>query len=316
MKSDKALQLAGLIPDTKTLPDRAYAGHGFHDSGRTSDDPDQITELHEAIEATYTDTGCAMEESPHTHRFYELVYCQSNSGSEYLVGSTRHRLQRGDIVLIPPNVVHAAVIPESRTEPFRGYTLRISSYCVDLLCNAYPFFRQFDSSKGHVLHTAGTVWEHLNSLFRESVVECEARNPGWDSATMGIVTLLLTLIVRISLITSESAVDEKKPELLEQILDYVENFMSEKITLEDVARRFWVSQSTVTHLFNNKMGVSFYKYVTKRRLVEAKNLIHENLPMEKIATKVGFTDYSAFYRAFKREFGISPQQFRKLSVDP
>ena len=45
-------------------------------------------------------------------------------------------------------------------------------------------------------------------------------------------------------------------------------------------------------------------------LFAAKNLIVEGLPLEAVAEQVGFSDYSAFYRAFKGEFGISPRQFR------
>ncbi len=59
------------------------------------------------------------------------------------------------------------------------------------------------------------------------------------------------------------------------------------------------------------MGISFYQYVTQRRLVAAKNLILQNIPMEIVAGKVGFSDYSSFYRAFKSEYGISPRQFRE-----
>ena len=67
--------------------------------------------------------------------------------------------------------------------------------------------------------------------------------------------------------------------------------------------------STITNLFNRHAGTSFYKFVTSLRLAEAKNLMAEGMPMEKIALRVGFGDYSTFYRAFKKEFSISPRQF-------
>jgi hypothetical protein len=44
----------------------------------------------------------------------------------------------------------------------------------------------------------------------------------------------------------------------------------------------------------------------------AKNLISAGKPLEQIYNLVGFGDYSSFYRAFKREYGISPSQYRKL----
>ena len=60
------------------------------------------------------------------------------------------------------------------------------------------------------------------------------------------------------------------------------------------------------------MGVSFYRCVTQRRLIAAKALITEGNPLEQVAEMTGFGDYSAFYRAFKQEYGISPRQYRNL----
>jgi AraC-like DNA-binding protein len=41
-------------------------------------------------------------------------------------------------------------------------------------------------------------------------------------------------------------------------------------------------------------------------------LINEGETMESVATKCGFTDYSTFYKAFKKEYGISPREFTRL----
>ena len=82
--------------------------------------------------------------------------------------------------------------------------------------------------------------------------------------------------------------------------------------MDDLARKFYVSNSTISHLFKQKMGVSLYRYITQRRLIAAKSLIGEKVAMEEIAHRVGFADYSTFYRAFRQEFGISPRQFSQL----
>ena len=93
---------------------------------------------------------------------------------------------------------------------------------------------------------------------------------------------------------------------------YVENHLSEKITLTDMARRFYVSESTIIQHFRKKMGISFYRCVTQQRLIFAKNLIQKGIPLETVCRQVGFTDYSTFYRAFNQEYGLSPRQYRGL----
>ena len=104
----------------------------------------------------------------------------------------------------------------------------------------------------------------------------------------------------------------EKPELLERVLAYMEENMTRKLSLEEVAKHFFVSESTISQTFRQKMGVSFHRCLNQRRLIAAKMLISEGIPLEGIGEQVGFTDYSTFYRAFKQEFGISPRQYRKL----
>ena len=107
----------------------------------------------------------------------------------------------------------------------------------------------------------------------------------------------------------------EKPELLDEVVSYIESNLAEKITLADTASRFFVSESTIGQTFQKKMHVSFYHYVTQRRLIAAKSMILEEGNLDILCEKVGFTDYSAFYRAFKKEFGISPREYRNLIAE-
>ena len=106
--------------------------------------------------------------------------------------------------------------------------------------------------------------------------------------------------------------EAEKPELLDRIMAYVEENYSAGLTIGEVARAFFVSSSTISHLFKQKMGVSFYRYVTQRRLIAAKSLIEMGALLENVAAETGFQDYSGFYRAFKQEYGISPRQYKNL----
>ena len=63
------------------------------------------------------------------------------------------------------------------------------------------------------------------------------------------------------------------------------------------------------------MHVSFYHYVTQRRLIAAKSMILEEPNLDLLSEAIGFSDYSSFYRAFKKEFGISPREYRNLIAE-
>ena len=84
------------------------------------------------------------------------------------------------------------------------------------------------------------------------------------------------------------------------------------ISLNELSNKFYISESSINLLFKDKMNTSFYKYVTLRRLIQSKRLILEDMPLEQVALKVGYSDYSTFYRAFKHEYGISPRKFKQI----
>ena len=72
------------------------------------------------------------------------------------------------------------------------------------------------------------------------------------------------------------------------------------------------ANSKLTKLFYHRLQISFYHFVTQRRLIHSKIKIEEGNSMEEVALSCGFCDYSAFYRAFKKEYGISPREYKKL----
>lgn len=250
----------------------------------------------------------------HSHSFYEVIYCRGGSNIEYLVGTDRYRLQRGDIVIVPPGVSHRPLLPEMMTEPYKRYVLWINAQFAKNVTELFPVLRTYDVSGSSLIRTAGTRWEFLGDLFRSGVQEAEAGTPESEALVVANTVTLMAQLHRAITQDGSTALSAERPELLDKILAYVERHLSEKITLEDVARQFWISQSTVSQVFRQKMDVSFYRCVTQRRLIAAKTLISEGIGLEEVSTRTGFADYSTFYRAFKKEYGISPRQYRKMLV--
>lgn len=247
----------------------------------------------------------------HSHTFYELLYCCNNCGAEYLVGADRYRLQKGDIVFVPPGISHRPLLPEHMEEPYERYVLWISQEFID------QFARMFATGAeklagGTLLRTGNNKWELLGGYFRRGVWEAENQAPGWQAAIIGNTITLLTLMSRSIKERTASVLKAEKPDLLNEVMTYIELHLNEKITLEETAKHFYVSISTITQLFRQKMGTSFYRCVTQRRLIAAKVRIGNGEALEDVSRAVGFADYSSFYRAFKKEYGITPRQYTQL----
>ena len=247
----------------------------------------------------------------HSHTFYELLYCCNNCGAEYLVGADRYRLQKGDIVFVPPGISHRPLLPDHMQEPYERYVLWISQEFID------QFARMFATGAeklagGTLLRTGNNKWELLGGYFRRGVWEAENQAPGWQAAIIGNTITLLTLMSRSIKERTASVLKAEKPDLLNEVMTYIELHLNEKITLEETAKHFYVSISTITQLFRQKMGTSFYRCVTQRRLIAAKVRIGNGEALEDVSRAVGFADYSSFYRAFKKEYGITPRQYTQL----
>lgn len=251
----------------------------------------------------------------HSHAFFELIFCCNDCGAEYLVGPERYRLQKGDIIFVPPGVSHRPLLPETMEVPYERYVLWLSREFMYRFAELFPYAFTEKQARASMLRTGGTPWESLGELFAAGVQESRRRADGWEAAVVGNTITLLTRIKRATDRRATRPLRAEKPELLDRITAYVETNYHRPITIEDLSRRFYVSGSMVSHLFKQKMGVSFYRYVTQRRLIAAKTLIEQGVGLESVASQTGFGDYSGFYRAFKQAYGISPRQYRTLQEE-
>lgn len=251
----------------------------------------------------------------HSHTFYEIVYCLSNSGTQYLVGTKRYLLQRGDVIIVPPGIGHKPLFPPELAEPYKRIVLWISTEFMNDIRQIIPYTGEPFMERVYLLRTAGTPWTHIGDFFRIGLKEAEEQKPGWQVALYGNTLHLLSHIWRAMTEPENRPPKTEKPELLDNLVSYIESHIHEKITLTDTARRFYVSESTISQTFQKKMHVSFYHYVTQRRLISAKSMILETHNLDELCIKVGFSDYSTFYRAFKKEFGISPREYRTLITE-
>ena len=248
----------------------------------------------------------------HSHAFYEVLCCRNSCGAEYLVGAERYRLQKGDIIFIPPGVSHRPLLPDHMDEPYQRDVLWISEEFVQILQQQFPRRGQTRSDQSSLLRTADTRWEYLGSMLHDAVAETERRSPDWEMSVTGSAMTFMTHLKRAFLDRGTTAIAAEKPDLLGRVMAYIKANLAEKITVCDTAKHFYVSESTIRQTFRQKLGVSFHRFVTQRRLIAAKQLIEGGCVLEQVAVQTGFADYSSFYRAFRQEYGISPRQYRVM----
>ncbi len=301
-------------------PDNIDVQEAFRDflSG-TGQDPEKLYQELE-MDSRFVDTrrDASPSAAPvqlHSHGFYELIFCRTNCGVEYLLGTERYRLMRGDIVFVSPGVSHRPIFPKDMTEVYRRYVLWISPEFMERFFELLPSSQSARLSGSGVVRTAGTQWSNLRELFQKGVLESEQRALGWEGTVYGNTMVLLSQLERAISDSSAPFMEAEKPVLIDSVIAYIETHLDQRLTLAEVAEKFYVSESTISHLFRNMMDTSFHRLVTQRRLVAAKGLIVRGISLEEVAARTGFGDYSTFYRAFRSEYGITPRQFRSMRED-
>ena len=89
---------------------------------------------------------------------------------------------------------------------------------------------------------------------------------------------------------------------------YLDQHFLKEIGVEDLARTFHMSKSSLNKFFQKQLNTTCHQYILKKRLALAVSLIRQDVPLKTVAVQSGFGDYSSFFRAFKKMYHIPPTE--------
>ena len=267
------------------------------------------------MRSQFTDTHMDLTAQPepvplHSHSFFEILFCTDGEIS-YLLDARRYHLQKKDIVIIPPGVSHCPLSAEHFRAPYARIVLWANR---DLMTLAGGLSDCTGLNTPMILRPDVSSAERVRFLFERGLQEAEQKKPSWQLFVLGNSLEILSALNRLTLNGSFTLDVHEEQTLLDDVFAYIEKNLSEKITLSDTAQHFLVCESLISKLFRAKAEVSFYRYVTQRRLSKAKNMMLDGVPLQEVGFSVGFQDYSTFYRAFVKEYGISPKEYKQAFI--
>ena len=97
------------------------------------------------------------------------------------------------------------------------------------------------------------------------------------------------------------------------MIDYIQEHLSEKMSLSEIADYVELSEIHTSRLFKKEMDMRLTEYINTRRIEKAKELLAAtDVKIKEVAEKVGIADQLYFTKVFKKETGLSPREFRKM----
>lgn len=246
----------------------------------------------------------------HYHDFYEVFVFIDGEVDYWIEGSIYH-LKPGDILLINPFELHKP-IPRSDTENYERIVLWIDKAYISAIDGGTleSCFDKTAESYKNIMRPTLSQKQEIHDLFEEMLREYHSEDFGSDICTYGIFLQIMTFLNRISHTkTNDSAEKYRSTTLISEVLDYISKHYNEEITLDIIAKQFFVSKYHLSHEFSKNIGTGIHRYITLKRLNVAKDLLSEGVTAGQTSILCGFSDYTNFFRAFKAEFGVSPRDF-------
>ncbi len=248
---------------------------------------------------------------PSAHYHIELEFSLVLRGhGQYFVRDRIYDLQPGTGVIIHGNEVHYG-IPASENSMLRAVLIFDPALIADRP-SAVAALQSISQRSFFSLSSSDSISVEL--LLKEIEEEKTTRSEGWNDLVACNLEKFLVYIARASTSLNQRGLPKPNGVLLE-ILSYLESTFRQKQAVEDLCTRFAMSPSALRRLFKKHTGLGVKEFIILMRIAESKRLLEQSdAKVAVVAYEVGFDNLSAFNRDFKLATGMSPSEYRRLTV--
>lgn len=256
-----------------------------------------------------TDTD--LEEMDYHYHEFDKIMIFMKGHVTYMIEGTSYELKPYDIVLVNHNDIHKPLVDTS--VPYERMIVYVSpGFITHYVSDSYNLnfcFEQAQKEHSHVLRAHGgdrhpllKISKELESSFLDTGYACELQRQ----------LLFLQFMIQLNRAALSDSLEYLNTtsgnDKILQIMTYINGHLTEELSMERLAALFYISKFHMMRLFKEETGLTIGKYITQKRLLLAKDKILEGVPITQVCFDCGFRDYSAFSRAYKGLFGISPKQ--------
>ena len=245
--------------------------------------------------------------SYHYHDFHKVVVFFSGKASYHIEGKT-YQLKPWDILLVDRHAIHRPEIDAS--VPYDRFILWIQNDIPQqelLKC-----FQKANDRSYNLIRLHPSLQEKLKELLMDLESAARSEDFAKDILTQALFLQFMVYLNRIFL-EKQYIFDRKSYSFdsqIAEILQYINHNLQDNLSVDQLASRYYISKYHLMRKFKEETGYTLHNYIVSKRLLMARNLISEGMPVVKAAHESGFTEYSTFSRAYRRQFGQTPSESR------
>lgn len=261
----------------------------------------------------YNDTHFSNVKS-HTHDYYEFYFFLQGE-VDLMVSDRAFPMKAGDVALIPPGISHY-MVNRNENIPYRRFIFWVSKEYYEQLKELsadYSYIITQATDKGHyVYHNGFRTFNFLHEKCYRLLEEIHTEHFGRETKITLCVNDLMLHLNRMAYETLNPVKYPENQSLYISLMQYIEEHPEADLSLDELAEHFYVSKFHIAHTFKENLGMSIHQYITKKRLEMCRNALLSGSNISKTFQTYGFKDYSSFFRAFKKEYGLSPKEYKEI----
>ena len=277
---------------------------------------DRTTLKNERCEAFYNYSDRMITTELHVHDFYEvLIFVRGQA--RFQVEGNLYPLQSGDILLTPPAKIHQVQLLDTRI-PYERFVLWIhpdfmqkASAFLETLDLTDCFARAVDKQVYRLHPDPGQLREIRTCLNR--LIELDEESSGQKAFCDLLLAQVLVILNQLALSQTGEDADCFFNALVNDVIAYINTHLSEDLSLESLAAKFFVSKFYLTRPFKEYTSLPLHKFILSRRLQTARRLIEQGTSCLQASLDCGFVNYSHFSKAFSTTYGLPPSRWNEAA---
>lgn len=245
----------------------------------------------------------------HFHEFDKMVLLLSGNVI-YSLEHEEYEMEPWNILLVPHHTIHKVRIDD--TTPYERIIIYFDCMYLRSLVPSMDVMQSFvlAQKKGHyLLEPRDSQKTKIESILRDYEETQKEDEFGVKAYQDTLMIQLLIFLGRIKSVTNNQMII-KMDEKIQEALTYMNEHLSEELSIDILADKVHLSRSYFMHLFKDETGMSVHQSITEKRLLYAARKIREGMPIRIAVSESGFSDYTTFYRNFKSAFKINPSQLK------